>query len=81
MRRKAAPSFPLRLDPTVHSRVVATARDEGLSLNHFISLAIAEKVSRTQHERWLGDQAVAQAPEPASPSSMLRQLRSSFGRN
>ncbi len=80
MRRKAARSFPLRLEPSVHSRVAATARDEGLSLTQFISLALAEKISRTHHERWLGDQAARPVPEATSPSLTLLQLRSSFGR-
>lgn len=33
------------------------AHSEGLSLNHFISLAVAEKISRMEHTSWMKEQA------------------------
>lgn len=41
-------SFPLRLPPSLRLQSNELARLEGISLNHFISLAIAEKISRMQ---------------------------------
>jgi len=43
------------------------ARMEGISLNHFISLAVAEKISRMEHESWLRQQG-----KTASSSLPLR---------
>ena len=43
-RRKQ--SFLLRLPLSVREQATQLAREEGTSLNHFISLAVAEKISR-----------------------------------
>jgi hypothetical protein len=43
-RRKQ--SFLLRLPVSVREQATQLAREEGTSLNHFISLAVAEKLSR-----------------------------------
>jgi predicted HicB family RNase H-like nuclease len=41
-----AKQFPLRLARSLREAANLVARREGISLNHFISLAVAEKVSR-----------------------------------
>ena len=41
-------SFPLRLPLSIKQQATDTARSEGLSLNHFIALAIAEKLTRME---------------------------------
>lgn len=41
-------SFPLRLSPYLRSQAIELAKNEGLSLNHFISLAVTEKVTRME---------------------------------
>jgi hypothetical protein len=41
-------SFPLRLSPSIRQQASELAHAEGISLNHFISLAVAEKVSRME---------------------------------
>ncbi len=41
-----AKQFPLRLARSLREAANLIARREGISLNHFISLAVAEKVSR-----------------------------------
>jgi hypothetical protein len=43
---KRQQSFPLRLSPSIRQQANDLAHEDGLSLNHFISLAIAEKVTR-----------------------------------
>jgi len=35
----------LRLPESLHRRVRAMAKQEGISMNHFVALAVAEKVS------------------------------------
>ena len=51
--------FPLRLMPSVKRDAEEFSRQEGVSLNQFINVAVAEKLSRLQHERW-----VASRPKP-----------------
>jgi predicted HicB family RNase H-like nuclease len=41
-------SFPLRPCPSILQQANDLAHNEGISLNHFISLAIAEKISRME---------------------------------
>ncbi len=47
---KRSLNFPLRLSPTSKVTAAALAREDGISLNHFINLAVAEKVSRMESE-------------------------------
>jgi predicted HicB family RNase H-like nuclease len=39
-------SFPLRLAKSLKETASTHARKDGVSLNHFINLAVAEKISR-----------------------------------
>lgn len=50
---KRPQSFPLRLSPAVKARAREIAEREGVSFNHFVCLALAEKLSRIEHEHWL----------------------------
>ena len=45
-----AKQFPLRLAKSLKEAANHMAQREGISLNHFISLAVAEKVSRIETE-------------------------------
>jgi hypothetical protein len=47
---KRQQSFPLRLSPSIRRQANDLAHEDGLSLNHFISLAIAEKVTRMEQQ-------------------------------
>jgi predicted HicB family RNase H-like nuclease len=44
-------SFPLRLAKSLREHARYLASEDGVSLNHFISLAIAEKISRVETDR------------------------------
>jgi hypothetical protein len=46
--KKGINSFPLRLTPTMRRQIDHLAKREGISLNQFISLAVAEKVMRME---------------------------------
>lgn len=46
-------SFPLRLPLSMRRQAIEIAQREGLSLNQFISLAVAEKITRLEHTHWL----------------------------
>jgi hypothetical protein len=43
-----APPFPLRLAKSLRDTAGLFARRDGVSLNHFINLAVAEKISRLE---------------------------------
>jgi hypothetical protein len=40
--------FPLRLARSLKQAAGVLAKEQGISLNHFISLAVAEKISRIE---------------------------------
>jgi len=42
--------FPLRLAKSLRETAKAMAMQQGISLNHFIALALAEKISRIEHQ-------------------------------
>ena len=46
MSQSKIPSIALRLPHSLKTKAAGIAQAEGLSLNHFITLAIAEKVNR-----------------------------------
>ena len=61
-RTKSAPSkFPLRLMPSVRRHAEEFSQKEGVSLNQFINVAVAEKLAHLQHEQWL-----AARPKPTA---------------
>jgi hypothetical protein len=51
--KSAVNKFPLRLMPSVRERAEEFSRKEGVSLNQFINVAVAEKLVHMQHEAWL----------------------------
>jgi signal transduction histidine kinase len=52
--------FPLHLPPSIFEQASEIARREKLSLNHFIGLAIAEKISRLdQGEIWASNKELS----------------------
>ena len=46
--KKGAGAFPLRLPKSTRHAAVEMAKADGLSLNHFISLAVVEKIARME---------------------------------
>ena len=53
-------SFPLRLPHSMRRQANDLARREGLSLNQFISLAVAEKITRLEQTTWLEHRSPAE---------------------
>jgi hypothetical protein len=49
----AMSKFPLRLMPSVRKRAEDFSDADGVSLNQFINVAVAEKVVQLEHERWV----------------------------
>lgn len=57
-RKKATMNkFPLRLMPSVRRVAEQFSQQEGVSLNQFINVAVAEKLAHLQHEEWLARRA------------------------
>jgi len=52
-KKSAASKFPLRLMPSVRKAAETFSQKEGVSLNQFINVAVAEKLAHLQHEEWL----------------------------
>jgi hypothetical protein len=67
-------SFPLRLSPSIRETANDLAHHDGISLNQFISLAIAEKIVRLEHANLLRD---AKTPNKAGVNSLSLSRRSS----
>lgn len=66
--RKAVSKFPLRLMPSVRQTAEAFSEKEGVSLNQFINVAVAEKLARLEHEEW------ARGRKQPSPELAARAL-------
>src|SRR5258708_5961375 len=47
--------FPLRLMPSVRRTAEVFSEKEGVSLNQFINLAVAEKLAHLEHDEWLSN--------------------------
>lgn len=65
--------FPLRLSSTMRQQANDLAHSEGLSLNHFISLAVAEKISRMEQSSWLKEQARPPQERLTAAQAFLRR--------
>jgi hypothetical protein len=52
-------SFPLRLPISMRREADELARKDGLSLNQFITLAVAEKLTRMEQSLWVKEAILA----------------------
>ena len=52
-RKTVVAKFPLRLMPSVRKTAEALSAKEGVSLNQFINVAVAEKVAHLEYDAWL----------------------------
>jgi hypothetical protein len=62
-------AISLRLPEHIHDRVRALAESEGVSINQFITVALAEKLSALMTEEYLGERA-----QRAGKAKFLRVL-------
>lgn len=70
-KKSASSKFPLRLMPSVRKGAETFSRREGVSLNQFINVAVAEKLAHLEHDEWL---ARRPAPTPERISRALEIL-------
>ncbi len=52
-RKASIERFPLRLMPSVRRNAEAFSDKEGVSLNQFINVAVAEKLAHLEHDEWM----------------------------
>ena len=67
---KRKQSFLLRLPLSLREQATQFAQEEGTSLNHFISLAVAERLSRIEQKR-----AVRVKSRELMPSTTMPKLQ------
>lgn len=73
-QKKSAPSkFPLRLMPSVRRAAESISQREGVSLNQFINVAVAEKLAHLQHEEWLAKRPKASEAGVAKALEVLNR--------
>ncbi len=53
--RKPGSTFPLRLPPSIRSRIERLAKDDGVSLNQYIATTLAEKIGASQERGFFAD--------------------------
>jgi hypothetical protein len=66
MPEKRSGSFTLRLPPTTRIQATDLAHREGLSLNQFISIAVAEKITRMEDTFWILEAGASRVPARAA---------------
>jgi hypothetical protein len=67
-RKTPINKFPLRMMPSVRRSAELFSDKEGVSLNQFINVAVAEKLAHLEHEEWLHNR------KPIDSASIARSL-------
>jgi hypothetical protein len=74
LKKRTTAKFPLRLMPSVRSTAEAYSRKEGVSLNQFINIAVAEKLAQLRQEEW-------DRSRKTYPDAVLAEARELLNRN
>jgi hypothetical protein len=53
--RKTSSTFPLRLPPSLRSRIEKLAEADGISLNQYIAMTLAEKIGASQQRDFFAE--------------------------
>ena len=73
-RKTAIPKFPLRLMPSVRRTAEVFSEKEGVSLNQFINVAVAEKLAHLEHDEWLSRRPQLTAAKVAQALQFLDRV-------
>ena len=65
-------TYPLRLPRSIRSGVERFSKEDGVSINQFVSMAVAEKLAMRQAEAYFAERR-ARADLPAFDKLMQRQ--------
>jgi len=63
--------FPLPLTPSLLKQAEEVSQEDGIDLNQFINVAVAEKLSRLQHDRWVASRRKPDAARTARALAIL----------
>ena len=76
--RKAASGerFPLRLMPSIRKNAEAFSEKEGVSLNQFINVAVAERLAHLEHDEWLHNRKAPSSAKTLEAMNVLDELGS-----
>ncbi|WP_263385957.1 toxin-antitoxin system HicB family antitoxin [Granulicella arctica] len=76
--RKAASGerFPLRLMPSIRKNAEAFSEKEGVSLNQFINVAVAERLAHLEHDEWVHNRKLPNSAKILEAMNVLDQLGS-----
>ncbi len=69
---KQTASYPLRLPVSLKNAVANLCRDEGTSINHFVVIALAEKLAAIRTERFFAERR-AGADADAAQRILIRE--------
>jgi hypothetical protein len=72
-RKNEVAKFPLRLMPSVRRTAELFSEKEGVSLNQFINVAVAEKLAHLEHDEWLRNRKQPTAPAVARALELLER--------
>jgi hypothetical protein len=70
---KIQSKFALRLMPSIRQDAERVSASEGVSLNQFFNIAIAEKVERMENARWAASRRAFDAAAQADALDLLRR--------
>jgi hypothetical protein len=68
--------FPLRLMPSIRKNAEAFSEKEGVSLNQFINVAVAERLAHLEHDEWVHNRKVPSSAKTLEAMNVLNQLGS-----
>lgn len=80
MERQKTRAFLLRLCPSLRDEAVLLAKSEGISLNHFISIALAERMVRLETSQAAARERKALLLSPNRPGSFVSRSTSGVSR-
>jgi len=64
-------TYPLRLSRSMREQVERIARKDQVSVNHFIALAVAEKLSRMDRGTGMGMNVPSHVIQPSTPDAFV----------
>jgi hypothetical protein len=71
-------SFPLRLAASLKRRAATLANEEGISLNHFIVRAVAEKISRLREGNYAAGNEPRHQPDTVLATRVRCEVKREF---
>lgn len=75
-RAASGERFPLRLMPSIRKNAEAFSEKEGVSLNQFINVAVAEKLAHLAHDEWVQSRNPPNGAKTLEAIHVLDQLGS-----